>query len=125
MTKTNPSTRRLAIAFGALIALSAACSGAAPDPGGAAGSGSGSADPATVVIESVSFQPSTITVEPGTTVTWLWDDGPIPHDVKGDGFASELQSSGSFTHTFEEPGTYPYVCSIHPQMTGTVEVEEG
>jgi plastocyanin len=33
-----------------------------------------------------------------------------------------LSSGATFEFTFDEPGTYPYFCSIHPSMTGTVEV---
>jgi plastocyanin len=46
-----------------------------------------------------------VTVEPGTTVTWEWDDGDTPHDVRADEFQSEVVSSGTCTHTFEETGT--------------------
>jgi len=34
-----------------------------------------------------------------------------------------VSRDGSFSFTFEEPGTYEYYCSIHPYMTGTVIVE--
>ena len=92
--------------------------------------GSGDASPAattdndgrTVVIEDLAFAPETLTVEPGDTVTWVWQDGSIDHDVSGDGFASEEMSEGTFDHRFDEPGTYEYVCTLHPTMTGTIEV---
>jgi plastocyanin len=63
-------------------------------------------------------------VESGATVTWVWD-GRAPHDVTGQGFQSQEQSSGTFRHTFERPGTYPYECTIHPGMEGSVEVVAG
>ena len=44
------------------------------------------------------------------------------HDVVFDGFESEVQSSGSYTHMFADNGTYEYVCSLHPNMKGTVFV---
>jgi plastocyanin len=31
-------------------------------------------------------------------------------------------SEGTFHHRFDEPGTYDYVCTLHPNMTGTIEV---
>ena len=74
----------------------------------------------TVTLEDRSFSPAAVTVEPGTTVTWEWDDGDTPHDVRADEFQSEVVSSGTYTHTFEETGTYEYVCSLHSNMKGTV-----
>jgi plastocyanin len=70
------------------------------------------------------FDPDSFTVGVGDTVTWAWE-GSASHNVVGDGFTSPDQSSGSFRHTFEEPGTYPYACTIHPGMDGTVIVEGG
>lgn len=75
-----------------------------------------------VSLENVSFTPAVVTVRPGTTVTWEWNDGSLEHDVVFDDFASEIMASGTFTHTFEEPGTYEYVCSLHSNMKGTVFV---
>jgi len=79
-------------------------------------------DGPTVTIEDMAFAPETLAVEAGDTVTWVWNDGAIDHDAAGDDFKSEVKSEGSFTHTFDEPGTYDYACSLHPNMTGTIEV---
>lgn len=79
-------------------------------------------DDPTVSLENVSFSPAAVTVRPGTTVTWEWNDGSLQHDVVFDDFESEIMASGTFTHTFEEPGTYEYVCSLHSNMKGTVFV---
>jgi plastocyanin len=79
----------------------------------------------------LNFTPANVTVAPGDTVTWTffamhtstsdnpggaepWNSGPL--------------SSGSFSHTFNTPGTYPYYCSIHSFpggtfMNGVVNVE--
>lgn len=76
----------------------------------------------TVTIEDMKFTPARVTIEAGDTVTWVWDDGSMPHDVSGDGFKSEVQSEGNFTHTFEDAGSYPYVCTLHSGMKGTVTV---
>lgn len=75
-----------------------------------------------VYLRNLTFEPAHLTVETGATVEWVWDDGALKHDVSGDGFASELVAEGTFAHTFDEPGTYGYVCTIHPGMEGTVTV---
>lgn len=76
-----------------------------------------------VLITDMSFRPARLIVAVGDPVTWSWEDGDVPHDVTfDDGPASPLQDTGTWTRTFDEPGTYPYVCSIHPGMTGTVTV---
>jgi plastocyanin len=79
-------------------------------------------DGPTVVIEDMAFEPETLTVEVGHMVTWVWNDGAVEHDVSGDDFDSEVMSKGTFRHRFDEPDTYDYVCSLHPNMTGTIEV---
>jgi plastocyanin len=79
----------------------------------------------TVTIANMRFTPDHVTIAEGDTVTWVWDDGSMPHDVSGDGFESEVQSEGSFTHTFTDAGSYPYVCTLHSGMKGEVTVVEG
>jgi plastocyanin len=81
-------------------------------------------DADTVLVEHMDYRPASVTVPVGATVTWTFDDGAIPHDVVFDeiAIASEPITDGTFHHTFTEPGTYPYHCSLHPNMTGTVEV---
>jgi plastocyanin len=69
------------------------------------------------------FTPPAIQVPAGTEVTWTFKDRFVPHDVKADGFSSgEPQRSGTFSHTFAQPGTYPYRCTVHDNMTGRVVV---
>ncbi|MFF2109462.1 cupredoxin domain-containing protein [Rhodococcus koreensis] len=80
-----------------------------------------------VQVANMAYEPSTITVRAGDTVTWNFDDRGVTHDVVGVGAAksvlrSRLMQTGTFTHTFTEPGTYEYTCSLHPDMTGTVVV---
>lgn len=67
------------------------------------------------------YDPVELVVEVGTEVTWVWE-GRAAHDVVGEGFDSGVQATGTFTHTFEEPGAYGYVCTLHPGMDGTVYV---
>lgn len=74
-----------------------------------------------VVIVDNDFEPAALQVEVGQTVTWVWE-GDGEHNVVGDDFESTLQSSGTFTHTFDEPGTYDYTCQPHGGMDGQVVV---
>lgn len=77
-------------------------------------------EPNTVVLKGTKFVPGTVNVKAGESVTWLWRDGSVMHNVKGDGFESELTAKGEFKHTFAEAGTFPYVCTVHPTMKGEV-----
>jgi plastocyanin len=82
---------------------------------------------ATISIREFMFAPTSITVAPGTTVRWKNLDGE-PHTVRSveTGFRSDpLDQNDSFTYKFDKPGTYRYVCSIHPQMIGTIVVKAG
>jgi plastocyanin len=108
--------RILALA-GLLVLVLSACGASDASPAATAGD-----DGRTVVIEDLAFAPETLTVEAGDTVTWVWRDGSIDHDVSGDDFASEVMSEGTFRNRFDDPGTYDYVCTLHPNMTGTIEV---
>jgi plastocyanin len=76
----------------------------------------------TVEAKDLRFQPPAIEVKPGTEVTWRFVDGSVPHNVKGDGFASGTRSSGSFSHRFEQAGEYRYTCTLHAGMAGRVVV---
>jgi plastocyanin len=75
-----------------------------------------------VTIEDLTYSPATLTVQAGDTVTWVWRDGAIAHDVKGDGYKSRVMAEGTFRHRFTKPGTSQYRCTLHPNMTGTIEV---
>jgi plastocyanin len=76
----------------------------------------------TVDAKDLKFQPPAIEVKPGTQVTWRFVDGSVPHNVKGDGFVSKTQSSGTFSHRFTQPGEYRYTCTLHAGMAGRVVV---
>ena len=83
---------------------------------------------ATVSIHDFMFWPAQLSVQPGTTVTWV-NQGAAPHTVTADNGAFDsgaLQPGQSFSFTFSQPGTtYAYHCSIHPFMTGSVTVAGG
>jgi plastocyanin len=100
------------------LALGACGSGqAAETPQATAGTGG-----PTVTIKDLAYTPEKLTVAAGATVTWVWQDGAIAHDVKGDGFKSKVIAEGTFPHRFDQPGTYQYRCTLHPTMTGVIEV---
>lgn len=78
----------------------------------------------TVVIADFAFSPKTITVAPGTTVTWVNRDS-MAHtvtSVPGGPVSSQLARGASYSFTFNTPGAWNYHCSIHPGMTGEVIV---
>ena len=77
-----------------------------------------------VSIANFSFQPATLTVPVGTTVTWTNNDS-AGHTVTADdgSFSSDTLGSGAtFSQTFATAGTFAYHCKIHPSMTATVTV---
>lgn len=77
----------------------------------------------TVRIIDLAFEPATLTVEPGDTVIWVNEDSTA-HKIKSSTFNSQnMKKADSFSHTFEQPGVYEYVCDIHPKMTGKIVVE--
>ena len=80
---------------------------------------------AEVKVDNFSFGPATLTVAVGTTVTWTNRDD-IPHTIVSTDktFKSKvLDTDEKFSFTFDKAGTYPYFCSIHPKMTGSVVVQ--
>ncbi len=79
---------------------------------------------AEIKIANFTFDPPTLTVKAGTTVTWVNADD-IPHVVseKNGAFrSSALDTNDTFTQTFPTAGTIEYFCAIHPHMTGKIIV---
>jgi plastocyanin len=82
------------------------------------------ADDQTIKIANFTFDPSTLTVKAGTTVTWINTDD-IPHlvtDKDGKFRSSALDTDDKFSQTFSTAGTVEYFCAIHPKMTGKIVV---
>ena len=116
--RTQRSQRRgwkLGLAEGAIFACLALGVRAATADGASA---------AQIVIQNFRFDPPTIAVPVGATVTWTNRDEEIHSLVSPQGgFSSTaLDSDQQFAFRFEKPGTYEYHCGLHPQMTGTVVV---
>ena len=110
--------RRALVAVAVVAGMVGCGSSAAPKAG-----------PDQVVVAHFAFTPTTLTVPPGTTVTWEFDEAAAPHNVYQTGgpgglggFSSTYQRHGTFRHTFAAAGTYTYVCQLHPYMRGTVVV---
>ena len=78
-----------------------------------------------VMVENFSFQPGTLTVKAGTTVTWVnHDDEPHTVNENNKTFKSgTLDTDAKFSYKFTSPGTYSYFCSLHPRMTGQIIVK--
>jgi plastocyanin len=88
------------------------------------GSGGTSSGPQ-VSMKDIKFNPGTLKVKAGKTVTWTNDDS-VGHDVTGDKFnsggAGNIEPGKTFAHKFAKAGTYDYVCTVHPGMKGTIKV---
>jgi plastocyanin len=77
-----------------------------------------------VTMEAVAFQPADLTVGVGDTVIWTNKD-PFPHTVKAKSGAFEskqVDADKTFTFRALKKGDYPYVCTLHPTMSGTLHV---
>ena len=126
------------IIFGVLFAAGCAENGTSDEPAPSTpaeevnnGEIAGTGEPVTgagddiidVEIRSYKYIPQNLTVKIGQTVRWTNND-TVLHDVVGSGIESEyLQKGEAFTYTFEEAGTYQYICTVHPWMEGEVIAE--
>ena len=109
--------RRFYIALGALA-------GAAGLWFAASGVAAGPSAKQTVAIEGTSYKPSTITVKKGESVTWVNKD-PFPHTVTSAGAfdSKSIAANGKWTFRTTKAGEFPYICTLHPNMKGTIKVE--
>ena len=100
----------LALVLAALgVAAAAACAAAATQD---------------VTVQLAAFAPSQVDALPGESVTWT-NVSPRVHTVTSDtGLfgTDELLPSAVFTQRFDTPGSYAYHCTIHPEMTGEIDV---
>ena len=78
------------------------------------------------ILDAWSFQPYSLEIAPGDTVTWV-NNSEAAHTVTGDDLAFDdsglIEPGGSFSLTFDEPGTFHYKCAPHPGMVGVIVVE--
>jgi len=79
-----------------------------------------------VTIDNFSFQPATLTVPVGATVTWINRDD-VPHTVVSNDkktiVSPALDTDEKFSYTFSASGTNDYYCSVHPHMKGKIIVQ--
>ena len=87
--------------------------------------GGGGSDANMVSIQSMSFQPASITVAIGSKITWTNMDATT-HTVTSDDGTSfnsgNISPQGSYSFTATQTGIYAYHCTIHPDMHGTLTV---
>ena len=76
----------------------------------------------TVALVQNCMTPTVLHTSVGTTVTFENTD-QVAHNVYGAGWGTDALAPGAvFAHTFDEPGTFPYTCTLHVGMVGAVEV---
>jgi plastocyanin len=79
-----------------------------------------------VQVVDFAFEPGTLTVPAGATVTWT-NAGSRPHTVTADDGSFDsgrLDPGEQFSQTFDQPGTFAYHCGFHPEMQGSIVVAE-
>lgn len=77
-----------------------------------------------VEIEDFEYRPDPVTIEEGGKVIWKNRDS-APHTATAEDGSFDtgtIEEDKLASENFKEPGTYAYICSIHPEMKGTVEV---
>jgi LPXTG-motif cell wall-anchored protein len=93
-------------------------------PAGGASVGAHKSASTTVTMGDFFFRPATVTVSVGDIVTWR-NEGHEPHTATADDGSFDtgtVPAGGRASHLFTQTGTFSYVCTIHPNMTGTVRV---
>jgi len=117
----NPSgrSRRRGRQLGLMAA--AAFAGLALGVRAATASGAAAAE---IRIHDFRFDPPTLSVPVGATVTWVNHDEELHTVTSAEGLFTSpgLDGDQRFSHRFEKPGTYQYRCALHPQMQGTIVV---
>lgn len=113
----------LARSAAATVLLAAAATGCATTSEGAqAGDVTRQPDDAVVELVGLEFAPKQIQVPVGNRVVWQWTDSVV-HNVVSETFASsKALDGGAYAIRFDRAGTYPYRCTLHTGMDGTVVV---
>lgn len=133
MSTCLKSGRRLTLFVILAIALAVAgCTGYQQPPGPPATPQTTTAVGNTVTMKNFAFSPQSLTVSPGSTVAWVNQDS-AEHQIVSDSLGSNaegtlfksgmLPAGATYSFRFDNAGTYPYHCSIHPSMKGTIIVQ--
>jgi plastocyanin len=82
-----------------------------------------------VNIVGSTFNPFFLTINVGDSVTWINNDGTVHSTVSNPGQGDSWNSGGigdgtNYTHVFNVIGRFNYFCDVHPEMTGTVVVQQ-
>ena len=121
-------SRLMLFPFPALLACGGGADVTGPGTTGGTGNNGGAGTPvATTAVEMSGnrFNPASIKVASGATVTWTNSDG-INHNVTFDGAVGTIPNFSAGAQTLQMPataGTYTYKCTIHAGMTGSVQVQ--
>jgi plastocyanin len=110
----------------AASAPSAGPAGSAPAAGGAGCSVSSDAAAVTVNIENFAFDPPEVTAAVGETIGWTNADS-APHTATTDDGGCDtgnIAQNATAGLVFDAAGTFPYHCTVHPNMTGTITITE-
>ena len=87
------------------------------------GCGGEDSPPDQVEVRDFDFAPQSFSAKVGAPVEWE-NTGEQIHNVKGDGFFSRAMNPGErYSFTFRKTGEYDYICTLHPQMKGTIVVD--
>jgi plastocyanin len=108
------------------VGLTACGAGSTTAPSANPTSGPAASATAEVKISGFAFDPPSLSVVVGTTVTWTNQDS-APHTVTsdaGDWDSGRLSQGQSFSRTFDQAGTFAYHCAVHSSMTGTIVVTQ-
>jgi len=90
---------------------------------GLVGCASGSSNTTEVRITDSGFTPADVSIKVGQMMTWA-NDGTTLHTVTwGDGDSGGIAQGDTYSHTFEQAGTYDYYCRYHPSAKGRVTVQ--
>jgi plastocyanin len=109
----------LVVIAGATVMITG-CTSSSPSPGPV--TSTASQNP--VAIQNYAFSPSMLAIQKGANVTWKNDDS-VQHTIVSDSpaFSSPLLNTGdTYTFQFNTSGSFPYHCSVHPYMKGTITV---
>ena len=113
----------LAVLVGAVVLTAGCTSSSNTNPSSSPQANTGGQN--TVTMKGLAFNPTALTIAKGATVTWTNDDSTT-HTVTSDTGAFDsgnLSPGATYTRQFNDTGTFPYHCTIHPFMKATITVQ--